>query len=243
MRKSIKIILISIVFVMVLFFVLLITTGKKRMDVYLKSFEITNDSIITLNVGVASSSGYIRKMEKVTGSDNLHLVFYSTYGINNKIGSLNSFELELDNNVNEIYFYIGDNKYKRVLVKDKLTGKWRIDESNEVHNELNDLDYVSMFIKKGTLTNVGATIIIDGLRECGDYYRIDKFKDGKWSELNTIIDDYSWNYPLYSSNEKGLIELNINWEWLYGTLESGKYRLVKEYNNSYYSVEFIIDFK
>lgn len=241
MKKIIKIIIISIVVFIALFLIVLITTGKERTDVYLKSFEVSNNGkTITLKVGTTSSSGYIRKMKKGTGSDNLHLIFYSTYGFNSKIGSNETYEIDLKDDTNEIYFYIGDNKYKRMLVREKSTNKWIKDETNEVHNELNDLNYASMYIKEGTLTNVGATIIIDGLNECGDPYRLDKFDNEKWIELDTIINDYAWNAPLHTLNEKGVIELDINWEWLYGKLESGQYRLVKENDKRYYSVEFII---
>lgn len=76
-----------------------------------------------LKVGISSSSGYIRKMKKTSGSMNYYYTFYSTFGINSKLGSRDIFEIELDNNVNEIYFYSRDKGYNKVLEKNEL-GVW-----------------------------------------------------------------------------------------------------------------------
>ena len=100
-------------------------SGRARTDVYLKNFEVSSDGkIMTLKVGVTSSTGYIRKMRRTSGSMNYYYTFYSTFGINSKIGAKDTFEIELDENVDEIYFYTGDKGYKVVLIKNYITGKW-----------------------------------------------------------------------------------------------------------------------
>ena len=72
---------------------------------------------MTLKVGVSSSAGYIRKMKRTSGSMNYYLTFYSTFGINSKLGAKDNFEITLDENVDEIYFYTGNKGYKKVLEK------------------------------------------------------------------------------------------------------------------------------
>ena len=75
-------------------------------------------------------------------------------------------------------------------------------------------------------------------------YKIDKKENNIWKELNTITDNYGWNDIGYNVGKDKKLELNINWEWLYGKLNTGKYRIVKSIPNSnnkkYFSKEFII---
>lgn len=85
---------------------------------FLSDFKVSNNGDkVTLYVGVSSSSGYIRKMKRTSGSTNDYLTFYSTYGINSKIGSKEHFVLEIDENADEIYFYSGGKGYRKVLEK------------------------------------------------------------------------------------------------------------------------------
>ena len=119
-----KIFIVSIVIVVLLIGFLLIT-GKSRTDVYLKDFEISKDEkTMTLKVGITSSAGYVRKMKRTSGSTNGYYTFYSTFGINSKLGSKDTFEIELNKDMDEIYFYTGDKGYKLVLTKHKVTGEW-----------------------------------------------------------------------------------------------------------------------
>lgn len=61
-----------------------------------------------------------------SGSMNYYFTFYSTFGINSKIGAKDTFEIELDSNVDAIYFYAGDKGYKQVLQKDEGIGEWLV---------------------------------------------------------------------------------------------------------------------
>ena len=108
-----------------------------------------------------------------------------------------------------------------------------------------------MSIKDGTLTKTGATVVITDISSrnniYGEPYRIDKFVDGEWKTLDTIIDDYAWISIGYTVGEDNKLELDINWEWLYGELELGKYRIVKDTSESgegtthYITAEFVIE--
>lgn len=128
MKKITIITSIVVLFLVVLF----LSTGKARTDVFLRDFSIDERSnIMTIKVGVSSSAGYVRKMKRTSGSMNYYYTFYSTFGINSKIGAKDTFEIQLDNNVDAIYFYTGYGGYKKVLTKDKVTGEWlKITETN-----------------------------------------------------------------------------------------------------------------
>ena len=126
MKNRVKIVVISvflIIFIAVLTYFLIV--GSVRTDVYLGGFELSPDGKkMTLKVGVSSSAGYIRKMKITSGSMNHYYTFYSTFGINSKIGAKNNFEIDIDENVDEIYFYTGNKGYKLVLIKSEDTGEW-----------------------------------------------------------------------------------------------------------------------
>lgn len=124
MNKKVLII-IGIVIIAILG-ILFLATGGARTDVYLKDYEVADDvKTITLKVGVSSSTGYVRKMKQTSGSMNYYLTFYSTFGINSKLGAKDTYVLEIDSNVDEIYFYTGNKGYKKVLEKDEKTGQWK----------------------------------------------------------------------------------------------------------------------
>lgn len=118
-------------------------------------------------------------------------------------------------------------------------------------SELNNVKGVSMSIKEGTLTKTGATIIIKDISNknnvYGEAYRIDKYENNEWQELDVVVKgNYGWNDIGYYVDKNNELELSIDWEWLYGKLEQGKYRLVKSKSDlknikHNFSVEFEIN--
>ena len=119
-----KVLIISIIVIAVILVGLFLASGSSRTDVFLRGFELSQDGkTMTLKVGVSSSAGYIRKMKQTSGSMNYYFTFYSTFGINSRFGAKDTFEIELDNNVDEIYFYTGGKGYTKVLEKNEK-GVW-----------------------------------------------------------------------------------------------------------------------
>ena len=99
-----------------------------------------------------------------------------------------------------------------------------------------------------TLTKTGSTIIISDISEqentYGEWFRIDKKTNGFWEELKPIDDNYVFTDIAYKIGENHQLEMNTDWSKLYGELEPGEYRLVKEiYDNghTYLAVEFTIE--
>ncbi len=117
-----------------------------------------------------------------------------------------------------------------------------IDTSNRT------IDNVEMKIKEGTLTRISAIIeIVDKNEEPYDYgqgFRIEKNENGEWKELEIKNGQFAFEDIAYIPDEDGIIEMNTSWENLYGELEAGEYRLVKEvYDNGkkYIYAEFVIE--
>ena len=122
--------------------------------------------------------------------------------------------------------------------------------------DLNDI--VNMYIKEGSLTNTGATIVIEEKVDYeisyGEPFKIEKFdySTNTWEDLKIICDDCAFNLPAYSVTPDKPLELKQDWEMLYGKLPKGLYRIVKEAffdsdrpiseDDTYQiSVEFLID--
>lgn len=134
-----KVIFISII-ILVIAIVFILFSGGVRTDVYLKEFSINEkDNQMIIKVGVSSSTGYVRKMKQTSGSTNYYYTFYSTFGINSKLGAKDTFEIQLDNNVDEIYFYTGQKGYKKVLEKNEQ-GEWTMTYvQNDVYQHISSL--------------------------------------------------------------------------------------------------------
>ena len=119
---------------------------------------------------------------------------------------------------------------------------------NTEEKELQDkYSKISLSIKQDTLTKTGTTIILSDISEqentYGEWFRIDKKTNGFWKELKPIDDNYVFTDIAYKIGENHQLEMNTDWSKLYGELEPGKYRIVKEiYDNghTYLAVEFTI---
>lgn len=105
MKKRIIAVIVILAVLVALFF---IGTGfQKRMDVVLVDYSVSEDGTeITLDVGIPTSTGYIRGFKDNGGGVKPHyLTFFSTFGgINSPIGAEHSFQLELTSDDTEIYF-------------------------------------------------------------------------------------------------------------------------------------------
>ncbi len=88
-----------------------------------------------------------------------------------------------------------------------------------------------------------------GRLTCGTDYRLLVSENGKWKNVPTVLEEYGWDDLGYRLLEGKDTEFELSWEWLYGTLTAGTYRLAKEfsdhrgpgdYDTAMYWVEFKI---
>lgn len=109
---------------------------------------------------------------------------------------------------------------------------------------------VIMTIKEGTLTNKSATLVLtnnsDKNFEYGNPYEIEVKKDAEWHKINVELD---FTMPAFQLSAKESKEIELDWEYGYGKLAEGTYRIIKginyEYNGGKYepfnvAVEFTI---
>lgn len=117
---------------------------------------------------------------------------------------------------------------------------------------VNNIEGITMNIKKDMVSPTGLTVILENTTEeqCiyGKPYILEKKVNGNWYQVPVIKDNYGFEDIAYILAPKSSAEVTIDWEWLYGSLKPGEYRIIKdisidseEYNPRYLSAEFIIE--
>lgn len=218
-------IIICIIVVAIILVGLFLASGGSRTDVFLRDYEISQDGkTMTLKVGVSSSAGYIRKMKRTSGSTNYYYTFYSTFGINSKTGAKDTFEIELDQNVDEIYFYTGGKGYKKVLEKN-ANGEWIKVENYDLVTSLekNEKASTEILVKFDGVLYGKSNAIIDyaGNIESERIGIIDRLVDSKYvpkfdNETNTkeIL-----NAEVYNKTEDSIVLFYNNEYVLFGKIK------------------------
>ncbi len=109
-----------------------------------------------------------------------------------------------------------------------------------------------------SVTNKGLTILFaqsggspTGELQTGSEFWLEYNDNGEWKsvETNPML-DYAWHQIAYSINKNDITELETDWQWLYGELPSGFYKLKKEiidfraagdFDKKMYELYFAID--
>ncbi|WP_047985871.1 immunoglobulin-like domain-containing protein [Ornithinibacillus californiensis] len=120
------------------------------------------------------------------------------------------------------------------------------------YEAVNTLDGVTMNVKEETVSATGLTVTFENNtdKQCiySEDFLLEKKIDGKWYQVPVILDNYGFNEPGYEINPSS--EWTVDWEWLYGSLDSGEYRIVKsvlgfrgtgDYDEHHLTAEFTID--
>ena len=106
---------------------MILSTGGKISGIIITDYTVTDDgSQMNLKVNIMSSMGFIRTIKTKNEGNKKFITFYSTYGFNSSLGAKSEFQIKLDPNCDEIYFYSGRDEYKLKLQKDKITNKWNM---------------------------------------------------------------------------------------------------------------------
>ena len=99
-------------------------------------------------------------------------------------------------------------------------------------------------IQISDISSTGATLVITDTNPepylYGEWYKIQRKTEGGWQDVPTVIDNYGFHEIGYLPNNKGEVTFVINWEWLYGKLPAGTYRIFKEVNRQEIFIEFEI---
>jgi len=226
-----KVIISIIAIILIVFIGLFLSTGGARTDVNLRNYQVSEDGkTMTITVDLISSAGYIRDMKQKNDNHDYYLTFYSTFGINSKLGAKDTFTLELDSNVDEIYFFKGNKGYNKVLEKDKEVGEWNI-VKNVDSNKYEDYKKVSTLHSETALTTM--LVRYDGNLYGRSFAIIDYAPNpnGAIGVIDKLID--SEYVPKYNgeTNTEELLNAKVD--------SMGETTLVLNYNNTYVLYEKI----
>ncbi len=72
---------------------------------------------------------------------------------------------------------------------------------------------------------------VTGELSTGSYYQLHVLRDGTWKPAPTLPQEYDvvWTAEAWIIPLNGETQWEINWEWLYGELAPGTYRVSKEF--------------
>lgn len=100
---------------------------------------------------------------------------------------------------------------------------------DEFTEEVNQFDGVTMIMEKYKATE-GEVEFFNGTEKevtYGDYFDIQAESDGEWYSLQ-VPDDIAYHAVAYPIAPGQTSIWQINWEWIYGSLPTGHYRIVKD---------------
>lgn len=122
------------------------------------------------------------------------------------------------------------------------------------YSGVNVLDGIHMEAIEETVTPTGLTLLLENETEIeftyGQEHVLEINLDGDWFEVPLIVEAYAYEDIGYILPGNESAELVVDWERLYGTLDPGEYRIVKEvldvfgpgqYERFPLSAEFIIE--
>ena len=237
-----------------------ISNSEKLSSIILKVFKV-NIIIILIIVVLVIILFTMRKFKVNNGRNVLESINCNLYGEEhgytilygeltgypNKVSSDGYFndilDLEKYNNAHQIFNIINDYVKKNGGTCQMITD-----------NDLTDI--VNIYIKDGTLTKTSATIVINDYNPnrivYGSEFWIEKYNNGEWDSIETLGNNYGFNSMAYYVDENGVLEMKQDWSYIYGELDNGIYRLVKdaffessspldEYNKYYIWTEFEIE--
>lgn len=127
------------------------------------------------------------------------------------------------------------------------------DEKDPEISENAEPDDWGLTLSVKNVTANGATVVFSqsggnptGELNTGSYYRLEH----KNENLAFVIDgEIGWTSEAYMIQKDGKTEMQVNWQWLYGTLEPGTYKIVKQvmdfrgpgdFDEKEYSAEFTV---
>lgn len=67
----------------------------------------------------------------------------------------------------------------------------------------------------------------------GSYYVLQRSEDSEWADVDFLPQEYdvTWTSEAWIIQKESETSWNVNWEWLYGKLPAGEYRIGKEIMN------------
>ncbi|MDE7477877.1 MAG: hypothetical protein K2M91_07995, partial [Lachnospiraceae bacterium] len=105
-----------------------------------------------------------------------------------------------------------------------------------IYSDESELDKIGLSFSLKNISPTGATLVLTqydadaptGEMEYGDDFVLEIQKDGAWEEVPIVLEgDYGFHDIAYVIPSGSTSEQELNWDWLYGALAPGNYRVIK----------------
>lgn len=101
------------------------------------------------------------------------------------------------------------------------------------YEEVNRIAGLTMTPEDASVSTGGLTLIFENTTDkesiFGEFFALEKKIDGSWYHVPlTIKGDYAFNDIAYILGPGESQEFTLDWSWLYGFLDPGDYRIVKD---------------
>ena len=109
-----------------------------------------------------------------------------------------------------------------------------------IYDPESEISAIGLHFSLKEISPTGATLVYNqydaqaptGQLEYGEAFVLEVKKDGAWEEAPVVVEGpYGFDDPAYLISAGGITERELSWEWLYGALGPGEYRIRKEIND------------
>ena len=121
----------------------------------------------------------------------------------------------------------------------------KTDEDTSINPSKNEISDVTpnqwgVVLEVDNVTEKGLTIVCNhsggedvAELDTGSFYVIQKYEKAGWVDVEYLPQEYdiAWTSEAWIIQKEGTTLWDVNWEWLYGKLSAGEYRIGKEITN------------
>ena len=100
------------------------------------------------------------------------------------------------------------------------------------HSEMAPKEIEGVTMKVSHVTDRLVTVVFendtDKEIETGEMFWLERRTEDGWEELEPVIENYAFSMVAYAVEKNKPLELEVQYDWLFGELEPGEYRIVKQ---------------
>lgn len=106
-----------------------------------------------------------------------------------------------------------------------------------IYSRESEISEIGLYVTLKKISPTGATLVFNqydadaatGDLQYGNEFSVEVLKDGKWESAPIVVDvNYAFDAVAYVMKAGESSEQELNWEWLYGELAPGEYRIRKK---------------
>lgn len=163
------------------------------------------------------------------------------------------FLIGCNNSNNSISTIQTENTEPETIVLGKITNNetnWK----TTTYEAVNNFHGISITVKNETVSNNGLTVVFENnsnkMCTYGEEFQLEKKINGEWYQVPVAIEgNYGFKSIGYKVASGQTREWSVEWQWLYGSLGIGEYRIVKnvldfrqtgDYDTYFLAAEFSI---